>query len=336
MNGLQAGTDGGRGPMPAALGWSVAVLLLGALMGVVVVPSAQGRSGEGATGLGTAGPGTASTEPAAAAGPELAPAAVAAAAPAPAPLTTTGADRPSTTSAPDSTARPGAAAAVKKAPTSTTRPSAAAAAPTSTAPAARLQPDAGSYPLAIAGSGSVDGRRTSVPGSGSLLVQQSSASDQTHRIDGLPGNLVLVQRATASGLDLVSFSLTAANRTITFRPSSPLAFVRTDAPVGTSWSWSVTSTDGRVSLNQRSTVTSVGPANVGGSSVPAVTVTRVFTASGPDVEGTLQLDSTVSLADRLPLVQRQALNIRAKALGGLLSTQIVSNITTTLTSTRPR
>jgi hypothetical protein len=306
------------------------VLLLGALMGVVVMPSAQGRSDEDAAGLAAAGPGPTSTEPGSAPGPEAAPTTVAVAAP------TTGAITASTTAAPGSTANP-AAAAAKKAPAPSTKPTAGAAAtPTSTAPAARLQPDAGSYPLAIAGTSSVDGRSTSVPGSGSLVVQQSSASDQTHRIDGLPGNLVLVQRATASGLDLVSFSLTAAIRTIAFRPASPLAFVRTDAPVGTSWSWSVPSTDGRVSLSQRATVTSIGSANVGGTSVPAVTVTRTFTASGPDVEGTLQLDSTVSLADRLPLVQRQALNVRAKALGGLLSTQIVSNITTTLTSTRPR
>lgn len=330
MDGVRSGTSGERGPVPAALGWSVGVLLLGALTSVMVMPSAQGRSGEEAE-LATAGP--ASTEPAAA-GPEAPPAPAPATAAAPA--TTTGATPASTTSAPDSKARPAGAAAAKKTPASTTRPSTASAAPTSAAPVARLQPDAGTYPLAIAGSGSVDGRSTSVPGSGSLVVQQSSATDQTHRIDGLPGNLVLVQRATASGLDLVTFSLTAANRTITFRPPTPLAFVRTDAPVGTSWSWSVTSTDGRVSLSQRSTVTGIGSTNVGGTSLPAVTVSRVFTASGPDVEGTLQLDSTVSLAGRLPLVQRQALNVRAKALGGLLSTQIVSNITTTLTSTRPR
>ncbi len=329
MDGLQTGTGDGRGPVPAALGWSVGVLLLGALMGVVVMPAAQGRPDEGGAGLAAPGPSSSSTEPGSAAGPVTTPTTVAVAVP------TTGATPASTTAAPGSTAKP--AAAAKKAPAPSTRPTAGAAgASTSTAPAARLQPDAGSYPLAIAGSGSVDGQSTSVPGSGSLVVQQSSATDQTHRIDGLPGNLVLVQRATASGLDLVSFSLTAANRTITFRPSSPLAFVRTDAPVGTSWSWSVPSTDGRVSLSQRATVTSIGSANVGGTSVPAVTVSRVFTASGPDVEGTLQLDSTVSLADRLPLVQRQALNVRAKALGGLLSSQIVSNITTTLTSTRAR
>jgi len=185
----------------------------------------------GAVGLAATGPGSTSAEPGPAPGPEPAPTTVAVAAP------TTGATPASTTAAPGSTAKP-AAAAAKKAPAPTTRPMAgAAAAPTSTAPAARLQPDAGSYPLTIAGSGSVDGRSTSVPGSGSLVVQQSSATDQTHRIDGLPGNLVLVQRATASGLALVSFSLTAANRTITFRSSSPLAFVRTDAPVGTSWNW---------------------------------------------------------------------------------------------------
>ncbi len=112
MDGLQTGTNGGRGPVPGALGWSIG-----------------------------------------------APTTVAVAAP------TAGAIPASTTAAPGSTANPAAAAAKKAADPSTKPTAGAAATPTSTAPPARLQPDAGSYPLAIAGTSSVDGRSTSVPGS---------------------------------------------------------------------------------------------------------------------------------------------------------------------------
>ncbi|HEV8115453.1 MAG TPA: hypothetical protein VGP53_04380, partial [Acidimicrobiales bacterium] len=69
--------------MPGALGWSIGVLLLGSLMGVVVMPSAQGRSDdeEDTAGLAAAGLGSTSAEPGAAPGPEAAPTTVAVAAP---------------------------------------------------------------------------------------------------------------------------------------------------------------------------------------------------------------------------------------------------------------
>lgn len=220
---------------------------------------------------------------------------------------------------------------------STTAPGTAArpqAASPSGAPAARLQPDAGSYPLSIRGTSAVDGKAAAVPSSGTLVVQQRSASDRSQQTVGLPGSLVLVQRATPSGLDLVSFSLTASSRTLTFQPPSALAFVRTDVAAGTSWSWSARSTDGSVSVSQTATVTGIGTVSVAGATVAAVTVDRVLTATG-SVQGTIRLTSTVSLVDRLPLVQHQALDVKATALG-LFSTHIVSDVTATLTSTRPR
>ncbi len=54
------------------------------------------------------------------------------------------------------------------------------------------------------------------------------------------------------------------------------------------------------------------------------------------VQGTVQLTTTVSLVDRLPLVQHQVINVTASALGGLVSTSVVSDSTATLTSTSPR
>ncbi|MEO5680010.1 MAG: hypothetical protein ABIS47_10115, partial [Acidimicrobiales bacterium] len=216
----------------------------------------------------------------------------------------------------------------------TAKAAAAPAGPAAGAPEARLQPDAGAYPLAISGTSTVDGARASVPSSGSLLVEQRSPTDQAQSATGLPGNLVLLQRATPSGLDLVAFSLSASSKTLTFAPPSPLPFVKTDVPVGTSWSWTARSTDGSVTVSQVATVQSIGPVLVGGLSVPAVRVERVLTATGT-VQGTLRLTSTVSLVDRLPLIQHQVLDVKATFLG-LFSTRIVGDVTATLTSTRPR
>jgi len=176
----------------------------------------------------------------------------------------------------------------------------------------RLQPDAGTYPLRVTGAGSVGGASVSVPSSASLVIQQRSATDQGQRTDGLPGGLVLVQRATPSGLDLLSFSLTASGRTLAFSPPSPLPFVRTDSPVGTSWSWTARSTDGTVTVTQTATVTSIGPVSVAGASIPAVTVTRVLTTTGA-VQGTLQLTAPGPARARPALLAAEAV----AGVGGL-------------------
>lgn len=312
--------------MVRAVGWSIGVVFLASMGALAVTPAISGPRVEQASM--NPGPAVPAVDPA---GGEPGPAGPAEAQPAPAAAPATAAP-----AAPTSTA---STAAAKRAATPTTaakaRAKAAAPAPTAApAPPVRLQPDPGSYPLRVTGTSAVDGRSASVPTSATLVVQQQSATDQVQRTDGLPGGLVVAQRATPSGLDLLSFSITASGRTLSFSPPSPLPFVRTDAPVGTSRSWTARSTDGSVTISQTATVTSVGPVSVAGTSIPAVTVSRVLTASGA-VQGTLRLISTVSQADRLPLVQRQVLDVKAAVLG-LFSTRIVSDITATLTSTRPR
>lgn len=330
---LRRSAGGGTGtsqPVVQAIGWSIAVVFLGGVGGLAVtpgapaqisldqVPAAQDSAPEASAPGPIVEPGPAAplgaSPSGAGPGPSAAPAA-------PGATSSTSAGRRATS---PTIAAAKAAAAKAAAP-------APGAAP---APAARLQPDAGSYALRVTGTSSVDGRAVAVPTSARLVVQQQGATDQVHRTDGLPGGLVLVQRATPSGLDLLSFSLTASSRTLTFTPPSPLTFVRTDAPVGTSWSWTATSTDGSVTVSQTGTVTSIAPVTVAGTTVPAVTVSRVLTATGT-VQGTLRLTSTVSLAERLPLVQHQALDVKATVLG-LFSTRIVSDVTATLTSTRPQ
>ena len=317
---------GGRQPVLRAVGWSTGVVFLGGLVALAVTPSVSIQSLEQRA----MGSGSSEETPGAGLDPEPGPAAPVLPVPGTAASTTTPAAAPSSTA---STAAERATSSTS----ATARPKATAPAPAAAAaPAApvRLQPDAGSYPLRVVGTSTVDGVSASVPSAATLVVQQRSATDQLQRTDGLPGGLVLVQRATPSGLDLLSFSLSASGRTLSFSPPSPLPFVRTDAPVGTSWSWTARSTDGAVTVSQTATVTQVGPVSVAGASIPAVTVSRVLTASGA-VQGTLRLVSTVSQADRLPLIQSQVLDVKASFLG-LFSTRIVSDITATLTSTRPR
>lgn len=314
-----------RDPVLHALGWSIAVVLVGGVLAAFTTPVAAGptvlRQSAGlAVPAGQDGSGSSpgSASPAGGTG------------------SGSPADGASTATTSGSGAPPASAASATSTSSAPASPVAAAkAAPPSTtarAPAApRLQPDPGSYPLSINGTSSVNGKAAAVPTSGSLIVT-AQGGDQQHRTVGVPGGLVLVQRSTAAGVDLVSFSLTAGSKTLTFRPPSPLAFVRTDP--GASWSWSVRSTDGSVTLNQTASVTGATSVNVGGNTVPAVTVQRTFKVSG-GVQGTLRLTSTVSQVDRLPLLQQQSIDVRAAVLG-LLSAHVKSDATATLTSTSPR
>ncbi len=323
MPGLHSSVGSGPGrPIIRSLGWSVSVVLVGGVAAALATPTGPGQTvlqqqvglAVPADPVGATGP----LDPAApAGGPGAAPVATA------------------TTGAPATAPPPSAAPAPKAKSPGTTRPAARAAAaapaPSAAAAAPRLQPAAGSYPLRIAGTSSVDGKPSAVPASGSLVVE-GQGSDQTHRTVGVPGGLVVAQRASAAGIDVVSFSLTAAGKTLTFRPPAPLPFVRTDP--GASWSWSARSSDGAVTVNQAATVAAAGAVSVGGTSVPVVTVNRTFTVSG-SVQGTVRLTTSVSLVDRLPLVQQQSIDVKATVLG-LLTTRVVSDATATLTSTSPR
>lgn len=311
-------------PLMRSLRWSIAVVLVGGVIAAFTTPTASGstvlKQGLGLAtpadhaGSGAPQPGAASAGP----GPE---AAAAASVTAPA---STGSTPPA--AAPTAKAKPAGTTAATKGTAAPAAGTPAAATPAKAA-APKLQPAAGTYPLSISGSSSAG----AVPGSGSLVVEQRGG-DQQHRTVGVPGGLVLVQRANASGIDIVSFSLSAGSKALSFRPPSPLPYVRTE--LGASWSWSVRSTDGQVNLSQTASVSSGGSVTVGGTTVPTVTVQRVFTVSGA-VQGTVRLTSTVSTVDRLPVRQHLAINVKAVVLG-LQAGSVVSDTTATLTSTTPR
>ena len=316
--GSAAPVSAAGGPVVQAVSWSIAVVLLGGVLAVFT-----SRAAPSATVLQR---GNVAAVPVEQAGPEATggpvdPQALDTGPPVPA---STSSSAPQTSSTVVAKAKAKAPTATRTAPPATAKAAPAAA-------ATRLQPAPGSYALRISGTSSVGGKAPAVPPSGSLVVE-SRGGDQQHRTVGVPGGLVLVQRANAGGTDLVSFSLTASSRTLSFAPPSPVAFIRT-APG--SWTWSARSSDGTVSISQTASTSAAGPVNVGGAQVPAVTVQRVFTVSGA-VQGTVRLTSTVSLVDRLPLVQHQVINVTATALNGMVSTSVVSDSTAALTSTTPR
>lgn len=314
----------GRKSQPGvqAVGWSIAVILVGSVFGIAMASPMRATNVERANAIQAlraraTDPGATTQTTVLASVPAPVGTAASTSAPATAaPTTATGRKRSASTTAAGATR------------TTTGPPS---------APTQRLQPSAGSYPVRITGTSSAGGKAVAVPAQGSLVVAQRSSTDQQQTIQGLPGGLVLVVRAVPAGVDLVSFSLSAASHTLTFRPPAPVPFVRTDAAVGQSWQWQVRTTDptlGTVTVDQRATVTATGNMTVGGTSVPVVTIDRVFTVSGSHVNGTVQLTSVVSLIDRLPLIEHEVVHVTASVL--FLTSSVVSDLSSTLTSIVPQ
>jgi hypothetical protein len=163
------------------------------------------------------------------------------------------------------------------------------------------------------------------------MVLAASGSDLRQSSPNTPGDVVLTQRFSTEQSMLVSFQLKAGDTTKVFNPASPVTYLLYNAPQGTSWSWSATSTDGATKLSATGSVGGTQTIVVNGESVPVVQITTDLTISG-DISGTAQITAWVSPTYRLPLIQRQVINANA-ATGYGFSSRLVSDVTQSLTST---
>ena len=196
----------------------------------------------------------------------------------------------------------------------------------------RIAPDAGSYSATFSGSASVNGRGQSFPSSGSVVFSGSGA-DLTQTAPKTPGNVSLTQHFTAAKSTLVSFQMKASDTTKSFRPSSPVTFLTYNAPAGTAWSWSATSTDGATHVSANAQVVGEQTLHVTGQDVAVMQIKTTLTISG-DITGTAEITVWVSPTYRLPLQQRQVINAKTPSGYGF-STRLVSDVTQTLTSLTP-
>ena len=113
-----------------------------------------------------------------------------------------------------------------------------------------LFPAAGRYPVAMSGSSS---------GSGNLVIDQLNGTDQRLTVPGGLGQLVLVVRYNEAGAELVSLDLSAGpdHQELPPRQRRHALHLR-GAPVGTSWSWSTSSTDGGTHVAQAQASSTAG------------------------------------------------------------------------------
>ena len=203
----------------------------------------------------------------------------------------------------------------------------------SVAPPGRIAPEQGSYAATFSGTASVNGDPEKVPSSGSVVFSPSG-SDLSQTSPNVPGDVVLVQSYSAASTDLVSFSLGSGSTKKTFRPATPVTFLRYDATPGSTWSWQTKSTDNKTTVSTTGAVIGNRTVNVGGQDIATIEIETTITISG-DVRGSATLTTWVSPAHRLPVKQHQVINATASGPFGF-SARVASDITSVLTSLTPR
>lgn len=196
----------------------------------------------------------------------------------------------------------------------------------------RIKPDAGSYPATFTGSASVNGRAQSFPSSGAIVLEESGSYIRQSS-PGTPGEVVLTQVYNAARAGLVTFQMKAGSDTKVFSPSAPVIFLKYNAPEGTTWNWSATSTDGATTIDATGRVGETVTMNVGGEDVEVRRITTTLTLGG-DLSGTAELTLWVSPTYRLPVVMRQVINANSQSGYGF-NTRLSSDETTTLSSLHP-
>lgn len=189
-------------------------------------------------------------------------------------------------------------------------------------PAARLQPAPGTYRVTVTGTASVNGQPQQVPPDGSFSIQQINDTDQRQT-----GEFELVLRWAPGSASLVSMKIAEANKE--FQPPQPVLYVPFPGDTGRNWEWTMTSTDGKTTMNQRSEITEQASLSIDGQTVPVFVVESVVNFSG-DLTGTARLTSWVSPDYRLGLKQRSVIDVTFN-----LAVRVQSDTTSTLVRLTP-
>ncbi len=114
-----------------------------------------------------------------------------------------------------------------------------------------------------------------------------------------------------------------------FKPVGTAVYFPSSYPVGTSWTWTAKSTDGKYTLSDSSKVTSTGKLTVGGQSLPTVVVDTVLKFTGSGFNLTDQQRDWISTSYALVLKEHLLTS------GTIQGFEIKSDETRTIRSTTP-
>ena len=165
-------------------------------------------------------------------------------------------------------------------------------------------------------------------GESTLTVDPPTGGEQRSVRQSQDRTVEQVLRLRGDGAYLVALVQTSQGLRKEFRPEPPALALPFGAPAGRAWSWRMSSTDGRTTVDTNLRVAGTETLDVGGEAVPVVVVEAAVTTAG-DVVATGRQVLWVSERHRLVVKQQETTDGRF----GTIAFRLES--TDTLVSTRP-
>ena len=220
----------------------------------------------------------------------------------------------------------GTATTAKRGSTATTRAGAAPGQPAPTSPPPPAQPGVkfaapGKYTYDVAGTSPLG-----QPGPAQLTVDPPNGADQRSVLSSNQGSTeqILRQQTDATYLVLLKTAQPAEE----FRPNPPVLAAPQPAPVGKTWSWTMTSVDGDTTVKSDFRVTGNETVAIGGEQVPTIVVEATITINSPSIAAVDKRTMWISDNYRLIVKQRDVVDTTKPFASH-------SDITATLRSTKP-
>jgi hypothetical protein len=163
----------------------------------------------------------------------------------------------------------------------------------------------GTYTLDTSGSVSygTPPQHKDASGTHTLVVSALAADSQTFTRKNDGGGSQLTFHVRASGTYLADLQLTSPAFTKEYRPAAAVLYVPDPANVGTNWSYSGKTTDGKSTITSSNKVTGATSLTIGGKKVLCAVLTSHLVLSG-DIDYTADVTTWWSPEYRLPVKDR--------------------------------
>ena len=144
---------------------------------------------------------------------------------------------------------------------------------------------AGTYTYDVSGTASTKLGTQKLSGIDTFRVDPPTGTQQRTTQANKQGERDQILNSQSAGLFVVDINIQQPGFKEDFKPVGTAMFFPSNYKVGSSWSWSAKSTDGKYRLDDTSKITSTGSVVVGGKSVPTLIVDSVlhFTGNGLDL-----------------------------------------------------
>ena len=219
--------------------------------------------------------------------------------------------------------------------TTTKGSSGSSAAPTSTAskPAAAAPTKAASFTAAGTYTYDTHGTVTAgtprkVDGTADLKVDKPSGDMQHSSLGGDQGSTEQDVQHTSTGTYLVRLKLSAAGSPKEFHPAKPVLGHPSPATIGRSWSWTMTSTDGKTHAAYSARITRQETLTIGGTKVPTWVIESTLKLTGDIV----YTDAETTWYDDVRLLQ---VKTHSKGSGTISGIAFTTDVTSTMRSVKP-